>query len=78
MTDSGLVGSTDFSFIREGFRESRRCSRDTCPESYITEYILVYEEKKVHRHPLENARTPIQKVGVKIAMFQNTIRTRIR
>jgi len=24
--------------MREGFRESRRCSRDTYPESYITEY----------------------------------------
>ena len=29
----------------EGCRESRRCSRDTYPESYITEYTLVYEEK---------------------------------
>ena len=29
----------------EGFRESRRCSRDTCQESYITEYILIYEDK---------------------------------
>ena len=28
----------------EGFRESRRCSRDTYPESYITENILIYEE----------------------------------
>ena len=25
------------------FRESRRCSRDTYPESYITEFILIYE-----------------------------------
>ena len=30
----------------EGFRESRRCSRDAYPESYITEHILIYEEKK--------------------------------
>ena len=30
---------------REGFRESKRCSRDTYPESYITEYILIYENK---------------------------------
>jgi len=30
--------------LREGFRESRRCSRDTYPESYITKYILIYEE----------------------------------
>ena len=29
----------------EGFRESRRCSRDTCPESYITECILIYDDK---------------------------------
>ena len=31
----------------EGFRESRRCSRDTYPESYITEYTLVYADKTV-------------------------------
>jgi len=29
----------------EGYRESRRCSRDTYPESYITS-ILVYEDKR--------------------------------
>jgi len=28
----------------EGCRESRRCSRDTYPESYISPSILVYEE----------------------------------
>ena len=47
MIDSGLVGSTEFSihyFHREGFRESRRCSRDTYPESYVTEYILIHEK----------------------------------
>ena len=27
-----------------GFRQSRRCSRDTYPESYITKYILIYED----------------------------------
>ena len=27
------------------YRESRRCSRDTYPESYITEYVLIYEDK---------------------------------
>ena len=42
LIDSGLVGSTDF---WKGFRESRRCSRDTYPESYITKYTLVYEDK---------------------------------
>ena len=32
----------------EGYREIRRCSRDTYPESYTTKYtsILVYEEKR--------------------------------
>ena len=39
--DSGLVGST------EGCRESRRCTRDTFPESYITEYNLIYENNTV-------------------------------
>jgi hypothetical protein len=34
---SGLVGST------EGFRDSRRCSRDTYPESYITEHTYYME-----------------------------------
>jgi hypothetical protein len=29
-----------------GFRESRRCSRDTYPESYISEYILIYEDNR--------------------------------
>jgi len=29
----------------EGFRESKKCSKDTYPESYITDYTLVYEEK---------------------------------
>ena len=38
MIDSGLVDST------EGYHESRRCSRDTHPESYIFSSILVYEE----------------------------------
>ena len=32
-------------WLWEGFRESRRCSRDTYLESYTTEYALVYEEK---------------------------------
>ena len=37
--DSGLVGSTDFHW--EGCRESRRCSRDIYPESYITKYTSI-------------------------------------
>jgi hypothetical protein len=28
----------------EGFRESRRCSRDTYPVAYIAECTLVYED----------------------------------
>ena len=39
LIDSGLVGSTNF-------RESRRCSRDTHPESYITMHTLVEEDKE--------------------------------
>jgi len=31
----------------EGFRESRTCSRDTYPESYITEHALVHDEKTI-------------------------------
>ena len=31
---------------REGFRESRSCSRDTSPKSHITEDILIYEENR--------------------------------
>jgi len=38
LIDSGLVGSTAF---WEGYRESRRCSRDSYPESYITKYTIV-------------------------------------
>ena len=37
-----MIGS---GLLWEGFRESRRCSRDTYPESYITEYTSVYEDK---------------------------------
>ena len=33
----------------EGFRESRRCSRDTYPESYITECTLAHEDES-HRN----------------------------
>ena len=31
---------------QEGFRERRRCSKDTHPESYIAEYTRVYEDKR--------------------------------
>ena len=33
--------------VMKGFRESRRCSRDTYPESCIIESILIYEGKAV-------------------------------
>ena len=36
------MGTTD----REGYRENRRCSRDTFPESYITEYTTM---RRYHR-----------------------------
>ena len=38
--------------MREGLRESRRCSGDTYPESCITEYTSVYEDYL--RHPVQN------------------------
>ena len=55
---SGLVSSTDVSFITstgEGFRNSRRCSGDTYPESCITEYTLVYEDIRARARPLRRA-----------------------
>ena len=36
MIDSGLVGP-----LWEGYHESRRCSRDTSPESYITKHTSI-------------------------------------
>ena len=33
----------------EGCRESRRCPRDTYPESYITKYTSIRREKSVYR-----------------------------
>ena len=39
---NGTTHSRDLSL--GGVRESRRCSRDTSAESYITEYILIYED----------------------------------
>jgi len=46
---AGMAGVVKW-LLWEGFRESRRCSRDTYPESYITEYTSVYEENSAHRH----------------------------
>jgi len=36
--------------------ESRRCSRDTYPESYITEYILIYEDNAGDQHGSDGVR----------------------
>ena len=33
--------------LRVGFRERKRCSSDTYPESYTTEYTTVYEDQGV-------------------------------
>ena len=42
----------------EGHRESTRCSRDTYPQSCITEYTLVYEDKpKISRLIMASAST---------------------
>ena len=40
--DSGSVSFTDFG---EGYHESKRCSRDTYPESYITKYTNIRRVK---------------------------------
>ena len=40
LIDHTLVGP-----LWEGYRESRRCSRDTYPESYITKYTSV---RRIH------------------------------
>ena len=37
----GLFGSTDSRPLWEGYRESRKCSRDTFLESYITTYTSI-------------------------------------
>ena len=47
MIDSGLVG---------GVPRNIRCSRDTCPESYITEYTLVCED---HRQQEDRCHPPL-------------------
>ena len=39
LIDQGSVGSTDSHW--EGYHESRRCSRDTYPESYTTKYTSI-------------------------------------
>ena len=56
MIDARLVGSTDF---WEGYRESRRCSRDTYSESYITKYTSI------------RTKATFQKVDVREVTFGN-------
>jgi len=38
-------------FFREGCRDSRRCSRDTYPESYITKYTSVTKKTRLVGNP---------------------------
>ena len=45
-------------FLWKGFRESRRCSRDPFPESYITEYVLIYEDKPLNPKQSVKASVP--------------------
>jgi len=58
--DAGLVGSTD---LWEGYHESRRCSRDTYPESYITKYTSI-RRKSSSFTPTSNPlhETPLQEI----------------
>ena len=53
----------------EGFCESRRCAKDTYPESHITEYILIYEDITVALGPRSRlARRSGTAVGVPSAV----------
>ena len=61
LIDSGSVGLTDFHSSHEGYHESRRCSRDTYPESYITEYTLVYKDKAKAEATAESQRDRFEK-----------------
>jgi hypothetical protein len=55
----------------EGFRSSTSCSRDTYPESYITEYILIYEEYGEQRLPNNNNSRDIIDPYVKVPTPEN-------
>ena len=59
--DSGSVGSTNF----EGCRESRRCSRDTYPESYITKYTSI--QRKTLLNFFRICGTDLHEVAVLVA-----------
>jgi len=59
--DSRLVGSTDFQSshpqgLWEGYRESRRCSSDTYPESYIAKYTSI---RRQSRPEIRARRAPV-------------------
>jgi len=54
--DPGLVGSTDFDSW-EGCRESRRCSRDTYPDSYVTRYTSIRRKRARAHHIGEPKQT---------------------
>ena len=45
-------------FLWKGFRESRRCSRDTYPESYSTEYVPIDEGKPLNPKQSVKASVP--------------------
>ena len=50
--------------MREGFRESRRCSRDTYLESYISEYNPIYKDKTDELVPDAAERAHVEGTGV--------------
>ena len=54
--DSGLVGSTDF--LWEEFRESKRCSRDTYPESYHRVYFDIRRSIEMRKDTLSASGWP--------------------
>ena len=47
----------------EGFRESRRCAKDTYPESYITEDTSVYEDKLSVCFPVQGGGQACQELS---------------
>jgi len=53
-----------------GYRESRRCSRDTYPESYITKYTLVYEDDLVSAHEQRGAEWIVRKHNLFVYVFE--------
>jgi len=45
-TRSSPLSGTNRQLLWEGYHENRRCSRDTCPESYINKYTSIRREKR--------------------------------